>query len=133
MSILSLALMKDATSNTITGGTSATFETDGVEIKNGVHMVDTTESDFTVRPNITIKNRAHTLLPTGIYTKGKRDVTLVIPKLLADSSLVFNLVRINLEVHPETTAAELLNLRLLGCQCFSDSDMDNFYSYGSLK
>ena len=133
MTIQSLTLQKNATGGTTTGGTSISLSSDGVEVKNGIHVADMSELDFTVRTNATFKTKNPVKLPDGTYTKGKRYATIVVPKALADETIVFNLVRIEVEAHPKTTEAELTNLHMLGAQVFTDADTQNFLKYGSLE
>jgi hypothetical protein len=135
MSILDLNLQKDATSGTTVGGTATALSSDGVDVKNGVHIADMTETDFTVRTNIMFRNRNPSRLSDGSYTKGKRFITVVVPKDLGDDAggVVFNLIRIEVEAHPKTTVAELTSLHMLGAQMFTDSDVTDFLVNGSLK
>jgi hypothetical protein len=65
-------------------------------------------------------------------SKGKRFATIVVPKALADGTTSFNLIRVEVEVHPATTTAEKTNLHMLGAQVFTDSDLTDFLLNGSL-
>lgn len=132
MTISSLSLQQNATGGTTTGGTAMALASDGVEVKNGVHVADMGEDDFTLRTHLTLSTRNPQLLADGTYSKGKRKVTIVVPKALADSTRSFNVVRISIEVHPETTLAEKTNLHMLGAQIFTDSDLTAFLANGSL-
>lgn len=132
MSISSLSLQKDATGMTVTAGTPLTLSSDGVEVKNGVHVADMNEADFTIRTNITFRTRNPQFLSDGSYTKAKRFATIVVPKNLGVDGIVFNVVRIEVEAHPKTTLAELTNLHLLGAQIFTDADLASFRNNGSL-
>jgi hypothetical protein len=132
MSISSLALQKDATGGTTTGGTAMTLSSDGVEVKNGVHVADMGEADFTLRTNCTFRTRNPVRDSNGGYTKAKRYSTIVVPFELDDGEIVFNLVRIEIEVHPKTPVADQTNLHMLGAQVFTDSDLANFRLNGSL-
>lgn len=132
MSISSLSLQKDATGMTVTAGTPLTLSSDGVEVKNGVHVADMNEADFTIRTNITFRTRNPQFLSDGSYTKAKRFATIVVPKNLGVDGIVFNVVRIEVEAHPKTTLAELTNLHLLGAQILTDADLASFRNNGSL-
>lgn len=132
MSISALSLMKNSTGATITGGTAMALSSDGVDIKNGVHVADMSEEDFTLRTNVTLKTRNPVKQPDGSYSKGKRWMTVVVPSQLADGSIVFDLIRIEIEAHPKTTGANLTNLHMLGAQLLTDSDLASFRSNGSL-
>jgi hypothetical protein len=132
MTISALSLLEDASSMSVTGGTAVDYDEDSVEVQNGVHVADMDKA-FTVRPHLTLRARNPQLQADGTYSKGKRWYTLVIPKTLADGTTAFNLIRIEEEVHPETTEAEQLNLELQGAQLLSDSDLSDFRLNGSLK
>jgi hypothetical protein len=132
MTIAALSLQQDATGGTTTGGTAMALSSDGQEVKNGIHVADMGESNFIIRTNLTLKTRNPVRQADGSYSKAKRFATIVVPKILADDSVSFNLVRIEVEAHPETTDAELTNLHMLGAQIFTDSDLTDFLKNGSL-
>lgn len=132
MGINTLSLMKHATGGTTTGGTAMALSSDGQEVKNGVHVADMSETNFIVRTNVTLKTRNPQRLSDGSYSKAKRYGTLVVPKILVSGEVSFNLIRIEIEAHPETTDAELTNLHMLGAQFFTDSDLTAFLKTGSL-
>lgn len=115
-----------------TGGTSKTLTTDGQQVANGIHLIDGSVTDFKVRPNCTVKYKAPTLKPDGTYTKAKMSFVGVRPMLSADGQTHFNLVRTEIEVHPEASATELAYLRSQGAQQLTDVDTDTFWSVGSL-
>lgn len=114
-----------------TGGAAVTLEQVGVEVKNGIHVADTS-ANFAVRANATFRNRVPVLQSDGAYSKAKRSIQFVQPKVLADGSTTFNLVRIEIEAHPETTSVEIASLRYNGSQLLSDPDVDDFVEFGSL-
>lgn len=132
MSISNLSLQKNATGGTTTGGTAMALSSDGVSVKNGIHVADMGEVNFLVRTNLTLKTRNPAKQADGTYSKAKRFATIVVPKAIASGEVVFNLVRIETEAHPETTDAELTNLMMLGAQLLTDSDLTAFFKTGSL-
>ena len=121
-----------ATSLGVTGGTDVTFKVNGVTVPNGIQLHNEGQADFRIRENLTAKNRSPVAQKDGTYTKGKKQLTLVMPKLLASGVVQYNLIRIETEIHPETTAAEALDIKLRGAQLLSDSDYDGFWAFGSL-
>lgn len=133
MAIDGMSLLKGATGISITGGTAAVFESDGLKVSNGIHVVDTTVSDLTLCPHATFKNKPHSLQSDGSYSKGKREVNFTVPKVLASGQTSFQVSRNQFEIHPEMTDAEILELRLMTCQLIMDSELDNFFKYGSTK
>lgn len=133
MGVQTLVVKAGASAMTPTGGSDKTFTPDGVTVANGIHLANAAQTDFRIRENITIKNKIPTLnAATSRYSKDRKSVTLVAPKILASGEIVFNLIRIEREVHPESTAIEALELCMLGAQLCSDSDLANFWSAGSL-
>lgn len=126
-------IMKDATGITVTAGTSQTFTNDGATIPNGIHLVDAAQTDFRIRRNITAKVKQPTYdAALKTFSKDKKTVTLVQPKLLVNGAIVYNLIRIEREIHPESTVAETLDINRVGAQLLSDLDFDSFWSVGSL-
>lgn len=117
---------------TAAAGTSKTLTTDGQVVPNGLHLIDASVTDYRTRPNCTVKYKAPTLKADGSYTKAKYSFTGVRPMLSADGMTHFNLVRTEVEIHPEATAAELQILRSQGAQQLMDTDTDNFWSTGSM-
>lgn len=132
MSITNLSLQKNATGGTTTGGTAMALASDGVSVKNGIHVADMNEVNFLIRTNLTLKTRNPAKQADGTYSKAKRFATIVVPKVIASGEVVFNLVRVETEAHPEMTDAELTNLFMLGAQLLTDSDLTAFFKTGSL-
>lgn len=132
MPIQNMIIKAGATSLSVTGGTDITYTPDGTVIEGGVHTANAAQPDFRIRENITWKNKQPALQPDGSYSKAKRSAVIVFPKLLASGKTVFNLCRLELEVHPETSVAEALNLQLQAAQLLTDSDNASFWSAGSL-
>jgi hypothetical protein len=125
-------IKKAATGFTVTGGTDVTFSDDGTEVKNGMRLIDMSESDFRVRPQLTVTSKQPTLIGNATYTRDKRTATLSIPKILADGTTVYNRIRVEREVHPEATDAEALELSYRLAQVLFDSDFTNFWKFGQL-
>lgn len=132
MAIQNAVVKSGSTAMTPTGGSDVTFTPDGLSVANGIHVADAAQTDYRIRRNMTLKNKVPTLLADGSYSKDKKSVTLVVPKILASGKTVFNLIRLEREVHPESTAAEALDLCMIGAQLLSDSDFTAFWSSGSL-
>lgn len=55
------------------------------------------------------------------------------PKTLADGSIAYNLIRFDFEINPETTEAEINNLRNMGAQVLSQTDFDDYLLYGVVR
>lgn len=133
MPLNGMTLMKGSTGVTIVGGTSTAYDTDAIDVKNGIHVVDNTEANFLLRQHLTYKNKPHAQRPDGTYSRGVRNVVLTIPILLASGKVDYNICRIQLEIVPESTAAQIGELRRQGVQSIIDPDTDNFVLYGATK
>lgn len=126
-------ILKKAGTNAVTGGTDVTYSSDGTPVVNGTSVINAANTDYRTRESIVVRNRKPTYeAKTKSFTKDKKTVTFQQPKILADGSVVANLIRIEREVHPESTAAEAAELNCQGAQLLFDSDMASFWSVGSV-
>lgn len=132
MSLKNMSLLFGGTTST-TGGTAMVFADDGVTIQNGVHLTVPATADYQVREQATAKYRPPVLRADGSYAKDKKSISFAIPIVLASGKIEYNVIRVEREVHPEFTATEAANLLNVGAQLLSDSDLDNFWSAGSLS
>lgn len=133
MSVNNSTFKKGATAIAPTGGIDQTFTETGSYVQNGINVSDASVADFRVRPSVTYKNRQPNQLANGTWTKAKRSATFVIPKIVSTGETVFNLVRIDVEAHPEFTTAEVNELRFLGAQILGSAETLNFFQAGSLR
>lgn len=117
---------------TAAGGSAVTYTPDGQTVPNGIHLINAQVVDFRIRPNVTLKTKLPSLDSSQVYSKDRKTVLLVIPKILASGKTVFNLIRIEREIHPESTAAEALEFNIQGAQFLVDSDYASFWSAGSI-
>lgn len=117
-----------------TGGTSTAFVPNGAEVNGGIQVVDSTSTNAVTRASITFRTIKNAVLDmvTGLFTgKTKRQAQLVRPKVTASGRVVFPLVRIELETHPEMTDAEISALMSEGAQLLVDADFTQFWKIGS--
>lgn len=137
MSLANASVLTGATVSA-TGGSAVNYTPDGRSIPNGLHLIDASNTDFVTRAQLTAKTKDPVLSPipggNGAlgYGKDKRSVVLVEPFKAANGTIHFNLIRIEREVHPETTAAAALDLNKKGAQIATDSDFTSFWATGSL-
>lgn len=133
MGLKTMSLLANASVG-FTGGTALNFVDDGVSIPNGLHVVCTTDADFTTRRQVTFKYRPSTLdAKTGKWTKDKKSITLVRPCPQTDGSVIFETIRIEREVLPGSTAADKAEFNHIGAQLLNDSDLGGFWDNGSLS
>lgn len=128
---MSITLLNGGTTTT-SGGTAQVFEVSGETITDGRVLVDVGEADFFARNKLNITSRSPSQQSDGTWSKSKRTVVLVIPFTRADGSTVYNTTRVEVSFDPETTSAELADLRERGAQLLKDSEFDTFYSVGQL-
>lgn len=114
-----------------TGGTAKVFADTGITIPNGVHVSVPATADFRVRESATFRYRPPALQSDGSYSRQNCTASITVPKALASLKYANNVIRITMDVHPETTATEALDLRKLAAQLLFDSDTDNFWTAGS--
>lgn len=134
MGVQNATLLVGGTVST-TGGTSTAFVPNGAEVQGGIQVVDSTSTNNVTRASITFRTIKQAALDmgTGVFTgKTKRQGQLVRPKVLANGRVVFPLVRIELEVHPEMSDAEVSALISEGAQLLVDADFNSFWKMGSL-
>lgn len=132
MSINGVSLLKAATGIVVNGGTATVFTDDGLEVKNGIHVIDAANPSFQTRIHGTFKNKSPQIQPDGTYSKGSRDLNFTTPILLASGRISFQVFRGSFEIHPEMTVAQILEMRLMACQCIMDAEFDAYYNAGSV-
>ena len=133
MGLKNMSLLAGTTVSS-TGGTAVVFTDDSVSIQNGVHLVVPADADYQTRRSVTAKCKPPTVdAVTGVYSKDKKSLTLTLPLVLPSGKVVFNLIRIEREVHPSLPAASALELNKLGAQLLTDADTDGFWTAGSLS
>lgn len=134
MSLQNASIVAGATSCTVTptGGSAISFAPDGLDIVNGLHLADQSQSDVRLQRSITVRNRRPALQPNGKWSKWKRFTTITIPYQKADGTIVNNYERYEREFDPETPAATVLANRFLTAQVLVDTDFDGFNNTGSL-
>jgi hypothetical protein len=133
MSLKNMSVQTGATFGAMVGGTALVFSDDGVTIPNGVHLVVPATSDYRVRQSITAKYKPPAVATDGVYGKDKKTFSYTVPQILASGKIVFNVVRVEREVHPELSAAAALDLLVIAGQLCFDADTTNFWAAGSLS
>ena len=131
MSLQNASILAGATISAA-GGTAQAFVPDGVEVKNGIHLIDSSVADFRARPSLTAKTNQPTTLPNGSFSKDKRVITYAEPFVDSHGVVQYNYVKIERRVHPESSAAVAAGLMTRGAQLCFDADFTNFWALGSL-
>jgi hypothetical protein len=133
MSVNNITLKEGATAIAVTGGTNVVFTPDGEEVKNGVHVQDAAEFDVRIRRSMTMVNKKAALQPDGDFSKSRRKVTKIFPKVLASGKTVYPLVRYEIESHPEQTEAEVDDMLFISAQIPRSADLLPFFKTGNLS
>ena len=129
---LSNATLIDGATLSATGGTTVNYAPSGKIVPDGVEIVDVDATDYQTRTSVSLRVKMPSYnANTATWSKGKRMVTFVAPKVLASGEVVFPVVRIDVEDHPEMTAAEALELRTRAAQILFDADFDTYFKTGS--
>lgn len=126
------ATILDGATLSATGGTSKTLTIDGQQVTNGIHLADASVADYRTRPNVTAKVKQYTLNSDGLYGKGKRSLTLTMPKILSSGKQGFPCIRIEMEDFPEMSDTEQNKLLVWAGQILFDADFTAFWKTGSL-
>jgi len=124
-------IIKEGATYAPTGGTDITFTVTGEQIANGVVAVNKAETDFTAREKLIAVSRQPVVSATGM-TKQKNSLRISRPTVLTGGTIVYNVVRVELEVHPQAAAGTGTNLLSLASGCINDSDFTDFWAVGSL-
>jgi hypothetical protein len=110
-----------------------TLNETGEMVTNGKTLQNSAESDYYEREKLTVSSRQPVIGSDGDLTKLKVKGQIVRPSVLASGKVNYNLIRIEMEVHPEDGAAVTDNLRQLGVEFLLSSDADNFFNSGSIS
>lgn len=133
MPVNGMTLAVGATSAAVTGGTSKTFSSDGMQVTNGIHLIDTASTDFRTTLQITLRNKAAASLGNGQYGKYTREGNIYYPVYDAATDQLYpNVGYFKLAIHPFMTAATKLDIALLTAQMLFDADLASFRDTGSL-
>lgn len=132
MSIASLSLLEGATI-TPSGGTALAFNA-SVPYNGSVKAYCTTDTDLRSRRTIDFSVKEPKVSPSAPagYTQARANTFIRAPLALDNGSSTTNTVSIGFSFDPETTQAEVLELRKLAVLAIIDSDLDGFYNNLSL-
>lgn len=130
-------VIKDGGLVATTSGSTVSFVEDGVTVPGGLHLItqDTLSQSGMPNYSITARNRAAVLdQKTGQFGKAKRSISVARPFVLPGvGRIVFNTIRIELEIHPLTELIDQDQLRDYATQVILGTNADDFFRYGSLS
>lgn len=128
---MSISLLDGGTTSTA-GGAAQTFNRTNLPVNNGYEYADVAETDFFARQKVIMSVRNPQLQGDGSWSKQKNSIRFVLPLVLADGSISYNVARVEVEYHPEASAANLAELREMAGQCAISSGFDDFFIAGTL-
>jgi hypothetical protein len=127
---MSISLSDGGTTAT-TGGSAQSFSRTATAVTNGYEYADVSEADFLARQKVILKARMPSLQSTGEWSKQKLHASFVFPFTLADGSVSFSVARVEVEYHPEATAAHVAELREMVGQLAIMAGLDDLYQAGT--
>jgi hypothetical protein len=128
---MTISLLAGGTTST-SGGSAQDFSRTNTSVNNGNEYADVSEPDFFARQKVVLSTRQPALQSDGSWSKQKTSSRFVTPKILASGEVVYNITRVEVEVHPETSAAELAIQREMGGQMAIGAALDELYTAGTL-
>lgn len=129
MGLTTLSQLAGATVS-VSGGTAKAFSPDNQKVVNGIHIVDTSVSDYRIRPYIVAKAKSPVEQADGSFTKDFRSAMEVIPFIDSKGKVQYDYIRVERAIHPESTNGT--ELRKRGAQLCVAADLDAFYNVGSM-
>lgn len=131
MAITNLTLLTGATVS-ITGGTTQNFAPTGTEVTGGIEVQDTASGvAHLTRKKVVARSRMTRLQSDGSYSKMKFGITYIIPMVDSSGKVQNNLVRVEVEKHPEISSADETELLNKAAQLPVDTDLTAFWQTGA--
>lgn len=127
---MSITLLDGGTSST-TGGSNQEFDRTSETVNNGYAYADVAEADFFARDKIILASRMPAVQADGLYSKQKTSVKYVSPVTRTDGSIGYNVTRVETELYPESSAAQLTKHREYAAQAALDSELDDLFVAGT--
>lgn len=127
---MSISLL-DGGSTATTGGTGQTFDRTSIPVNNGYEYADVDETNHLVRQKVILKARNPTLQSDDTWSKHKASGQFIMPITLASGKISYNLVRVEVEYHPESSAANVAELREMGGQIAVSSAFNDLFTAGT--
>jgi len=125
-------ILKTGATTATTGGVDQTFDRTSRNVTNGYEYTDVAEPDFYARNSVIVKARMPSRQSDGTYSKHKVTIQGVFPLILADGSMTYNTVRLDIDYHPETPAVKIAAMREQGAQMAIGAQFDNVVDAGTL-
>lgn len=132
MGLQNASILKGAATS-FTGGTARALSPDSVQVKNGIHLIDASVTDYTTRPNAFVAASPPVYSPMDKdYSNAKKSVKGYFPKVTANGNVRAPSIEIIIRDNPCQTVAEVQEMIDFGIQILADADFASFRSTGSL-
>lgn len=116
-----------------TGGTSRSYIVTGKKVVDGVHLVQSDATSGITAKHAYAVSKEPGMRKDGEFLLGQRSIRFVNPKLSSKGNYVYPSIEVILRPHPESTQAELDELKQLAAQGIIDTDFTNLFNVGSLS
>lgn len=124
--------LKDGGTTATTGGTDQTFDRTNASVNNGYEYADSSEADFFAREKVILTSRMPQLQSDGLYSKKKASARFIQPVTRSDGSTGYNVSRYESEYYPESSVAQIAELREMGGQMAVGAGFDDLHKAGTL-
>jgi hypothetical protein len=124
--------LKDGGTTATTGGTDQDFDRTPTPVNNGYEYADVSEPDFFARQKVVLTARAPQLQSDGSWSKQKISARFVMPITRADGTIAYNVARHEVEYDPESSSANLAELREFSAQMAIGTAFDDLHVAGTL-
>lgn len=127
------ATLSVGASVTPSGGTDRTYVVTGKKVNNGVHIVQSTAtSGITAKHGYAVSREA-AVLANGEFGLAQRSIRFVNPLLSTRGNYCYPSAEFVLRPHPESTQADINELKSLVIQALIEGDFNSLFSVGSLS
>lgn len=125
--------LKNGGTTSTTGGTDQSFTRTSETVTDGRMYADVAQADFFLWDKVSVKVKAPTVDPDGLYSKQKTEIAFVQPVVREDGKTRgYNTARIYVDYYPSTTSAQLTKLREYAAQLSKLAALDSTYNAGTL-
>lgn len=128
---MSISLLDGGTTTTA-GGAAQTFDRTSTPVNNGYEYADVSETDHLARQKVIISARNPALQSDGTWSKHKAKGQYVLPITLASGEISYNVVRVEVEYHPEASTTNVDELCEMGAQMLIGTALSDTITAGTL-
>lgn len=127
------AIVQVGATITQSGGTARNYIVTGKPVNNGVHLIDASASSTATAKHAYAVSKTGGKKSDGEYNLDQRSLRFVNPITSTKGNIVYPSIEVVLKVHPESTTANIDELKSLAIQGLIDTDFTNLFSVGSTR